>query len=229
MTIDELEEGIRELTSLPTHKRIEAINRLMKVIGEVHPNSDPVSSVLWVPAEMVVANSYNPNTVMPPEMRLLYLSIKEDGYTQPIVVYWSEERQLYIVVDGFHRNRVGKEYSDIRERTHGYLPIVVISKSMAKLIEATIRHNRARGDHSVLGMVNVIAMLVEAGRSDAEIGKELGMSADEVWRLKQASGNSALFEQHTANIPALFKNRTYSRSWKPAPDEKTEQPPQREE
>ncbi len=209
MSIEELERGIQELASLPPHERIEAINRLMKAIGEVHPNADPVSSVRWVPAELVVANSYNPNSVMPPEMRLLYLSIKEDGYTQPIVVFWDEEQHLYIVVDGFHRNRIGKEYRDIRKRTHGYVPIVIINKSLAERMATTVRHNRARGKHVVLGMVDLVVALVNAGLSDVEIGKQLGMNADEVLRLKQTSG-----------IPALFKNRSYSRSWILDPERK---------
>jgi ParB-like chromosome segregation protein Spo0J len=218
MTIDDLEQGIRELSSLPTHERIQAINRLMEVIGEIHPNTDPVSSVRWVPASMIEANSYNPNAVMPPEMRLLYLSIKEDGYTQPIVVFWDEERKKYIVVDGFHRDLVGKEYRDIRERTHGYLPIVTIKKSLAERMASTIRHNRARGKHAVLGMVDLVVALVNEGLSDAEIGKQLGMDADEVLRLKQTSG-----------IPALFKNRSYSRSWILAQDGQQNDPSEGDE
>jgi ParB-like chromosome segregation protein Spo0J len=202
MTIDDLEAGIKDLANLSVEERIEAVNRLMKAIGEIHPNTDPVSSVQWVPAEMVVANDYNPNKVMPPEMRLLYLSIKEDGYTQPIVTFWDKEQQRYIVVDGFHRNRIAKEYRDIRERTHGYLPVVTIEKSLSERKAATIRHNDARGKHSVLGVVDLVVSLVEDGLSDDEIGKQLGKDADEVWRLKQTSG-----------IPALFKNRAYSRSW----------------
>jgi ParB-like chromosome segregation protein Spo0J len=202
MRLGELETGIRELASLPPDKRIEALNHLMEVIGEVHPNPDPVSSVRWVPAEMVVANDYNPNSVMPPEMRLLYRSIKEDGYTQPIVVFWDEERQQYIVVDGFHRKRIPHEYRDIRERTHGYVPIVIINKTLAERMASTIRHNRARGKHAVLGMVDLVIALVNAGLSDEDIGIQLGMDADEVLRLKQTSG-----------IPALFKHRAYSRSW----------------
>jgi ParB-like chromosome segregation protein Spo0J len=200
--IEALEAGIHELASLPTDERIEAINRLMAAIGEVHPNSDPVSSVRWVPADMVVANDYNPNSVMPPEMRLLYQSIKEDGYTQPIVVIWDAEREKYVVVDGFHRNRIVKEYKDIYARTHGYLPVVIIEKSLAELIEATIRHNRARGKHSVEGMVAIVVKLINEGLSDLEIMEQLGMDADEVLRLARNSG-----------IPDLFKNRTYSRSW----------------
>jgi ParB-like chromosome segregation protein Spo0J len=212
MNLDDLESGIQELASLAPEERIAAINRLMAAIGAIHPNSDPVSSVRWVPAEMVEANDYNPNAVMPPEMRLLYLSIKEDGYTQPIVVFWDEDRKRYIVVDGFHRNRIGKEYRDIRERTHGHLPVVIIQKSLAERMASTVRHNRARGKHAVLGMVDLVVHLVKEGLSDGEIGKQLGMDADEVWRLKQ-----------TAGIPDLFKHRSYSRSWILAPEESREE------
>lgn len=207
MNIEALEAGIQELSSLPTAERIDAINRLMQAIGEIHPNADPVSSVRWVPADQVVANDYNPNSVMPPEMRLLYQSIKEDGYTQPIVVVCDEEHQQYVVVDGFHRNRIAKEYKDIRARTHGYLPVVIIHKSLAERMEATVRHNRARGKHSVLGMVDLVVALVNDGVDEVEIGKQLGMDADEVLRLKQTSG-----------IPDLFKHRVYSRSWVLAPN-----------
>jgi ParB-like chromosome segregation protein Spo0J len=203
VNIEDLESGIRGLASLPVEECIEAVNRLMGVIGEIHPNPDPVSSVRWVPADTVEANGYNPNSVMPPEMRLLHQSIKEDGYTQPIVVFWDDERQRHIVVDGFHRNRIGKEYRDIRERTHGYLPVVVIKKSLAERMASTVRHNRARGKHAVTGMVDLVVALVNEGLSDEEIGKQLGMDADEVLRLKRDSG-----------IPALFKNRPYSRSWR---------------
>lgn len=213
MNIEDLEAGIHDLASLPVEERIAAINRVMQAIGEVHPNADPVSTVRWVPAGSVVANDYNPNSVMPPEMRLLYQSIKEDGYTQPIVVYWDEQQQKYIVVDGFHRNRVGKEYKDIRERTHGYLPVVIIEKSLAERMASTIRHNRARGKHSVLGMVDLVVALVNDGLSDAEIGKKLGMDADEVLRLKQ-----------TAGISELFKNRSYSRSWVLDPNRSKDEP-----
>lgn len=218
MRIEELEGGIKELSSLPTNERIEAINRLMKAIGDVHPNDDPVSGVQWVPAEMIEGNPYNPNSVMPKEMRLLYLSIKNDGYTQPIVVVWDEGRKKYVVVDGFHRNLIGKEYRDIRERTHGYLPIVILRKSLAERMASTIRHNRARGKHSVLGMVDLVVALVNEGLSDVEIGKQLGMDADEVLRLKQTSG-----------IPALFKNRAYSRSWILDPDRKKDGQEEQEE
>lgn len=200
--IEKIEESIASLANLPPAERLGAINKIMTVLKQIHPNPDPVSFPQWVPSEMVESNDYNPNNVAPPEMRLLYMSIKEDGYTQPIVTCWDEDRKKHIVVDGFHRNRIGKEYRDIRERTHGHLPVVMIEKDIKDRMASTIRHNRARGKHSVLGMTGIVVELVQLGCTDAEIGKHLGMDADEVLRLKQVSG-----------IADLFKDRHYSRSW----------------
>lgn len=196
------EKIVDELKRLPEEERILAINELQKKLKEIHPIQHPVSAVQWIPAEMVTANDYNPNHVAPPEMRLLYQSIKEDGYTQPIVAYWDQDLGKYIIVDGFHRHRVGKEYRDIKESIRGHLPIVVIDKPIENRMASTIRHNRARGKHSVLGMTNIVVELVKKGWDDATIAKHLGMDADEVLRLKQTSG-----------IADLFKSRGYSRSW----------------
>lgn len=155
-----------------------------------------------------MANDYNPNAVAPPEMRLLHDSIKEDGYTQPIVVYWDADQKRYIIVDGFHRHRVGKEYRDIRERCQGHLPVVVIDKPLEDRMASTIRHNRARGKHSVAGMTAIVVALVREGWTDAAIGQHLGMTAEEVLRLKQTSG-----------LAEVFRHRSYSRSWTLAPEE----------
>lgn len=193
---------IAHLRSLPPIERIKAINELQLRIQEIHPIQHPVTAVLWVPAEQVAANSWNPNKVAPPEMRLLYLSIREDGYTQPIVTYPDPDRNVYEVVDGFHRNRVGKEYKDVRESTLGHLPIVIIKKPIQNRMASTVRHNRARGKHHVEGMTSLVVELVNLGWTDEQIGKHLGMDAEEVLRLKQASG-----------IAELFKDRKYSRSW----------------
>jgi len=198
----QIEALVEALAKLPPDERIAAINRLMQALRRVHPIQDPVGFPQWVPAEQVHANHYNPNNVAPPEMRLLYLSVKEDGYTQPIVTYWDEAQGKYIIVDGFHRHRVGKEYRDIRERVRGHLPIVVINKDLANRMASTIRHNRARGKHSVEGMTNLVVELAGLGWDDSQIAKHLGMDAEEVLRLKQASG-----------IADLFKDRHYSRSW----------------
>ena len=131
----------------------------------------PVYNVIAVPIEKVVPNTYNPNSVAPPEMKLLYDSIKEDGYTMPIVCYYVKSQDTYVIVDGFHRYRVMKEYPDIYERENGMLPVSVIDKSLANRMASTIRHNRARGSHDVDLMSNIIKELHEIGGSDAWISK----------------------------------------------------------
>ncbi|MGG3987667.1 ParB/RepB/Spo0J family partition protein [Bacillus smithii] len=154
-----------------------------------------------MPADQVQANEYNPNKVASPEMKLLHTSIKLDGYTQPIVVYRLNNGK-YEVVDGFHRNRVGKEYADIRERIHGYLPVVVIDKPLDERMGSTIRHNRARGTHQIRSMSDIVIDLSREGWSDEEICKKLGMELDEVIRLKQISG-----------LKEAFANHEFSKSW----------------
>ena len=155
----------------------------------------PVYQIIAVPVEKVEANSYNPNKVAPPEMQLLYDSIKEDGYTMPIVCYHDVERDKYIIVDGFHRYRVMMEHRDIYERERGVLPVSVIDKPLDCRMASTIRHNRARGTHDVDLMSNIVSELHELGRSDAWISKHLGMDAEEILRLKQITGLSALFRE----------------------------------
>ena len=167
----------------------------------------PVYGVLKVPIEKVEANTYNPNSVAPPEMALLYDSIKEDGYTMPVVCYYDAERDKYIIVDGFHRYRIMKEHSDIYEREGGYLPVSVIDKPLDERMASTIRHNRARGSHDVDLMSNIISELHELGRSDQWISKHLGMDEDEILRLKQITG-----------LTALFRNYPFGKSWIPAED-----------
>ncbi|OUO90569.1 chromosome partitioning protein ParB [Gordonibacter sp. An230] len=164
----------------------------------------PVYSVIAVPIDKVKPNTYNPNSVAPPELELLYDSIKEDGYTMPIVCYHDEESDEYIIVDGFHRYRVMLEHSDIREREGGMLPVSVIDKPIDCRMASTIRHNRARGSHSVDLMSNIVADLHELGRSDAWISKHLGMERDEILRLKQITG-----------IAALFREVDFGEAWEP--------------
>ena len=135
----------------------------------------PVYEVKSVPVEKIVANDYNPNAVAPPEMQLLYESIKEDGYTMPIVCFYDMESDKYVIVDGFHRYRVILEHQDIYEREKGMLPVSVIDKAIDHRMASTIRHNRARGSHDVDLMSNIIKELSEIGRSDAWIAKHLGM------------------------------------------------------
>lgn len=162
----------------------------------------PVYSVIAVPIEKIQANAYNPNAVAPPEMKLLYQSIKEDGYTMPIVCYYLKEQDKYEIVDGFHRYRTMLEHKDIYDREGGKLPVVVIDKGISNRMASTIRHNRARGTHSIELMTNIVAELVEGGMSDAWIMKNIGMDADELLRLKQISG-----------LAALFKDKDFTNAW----------------
>lgn len=168
----------------------------------------PVYNVKAIPIEKIVANTYNPNAVAPPEMKLLYDSIKEDGYTMPIVCYYDKENDNYVIVDGFHRYRVMMEHSDIRERENGMIPVSVIDKPIDHRMASTIRHNRARGSHNVDLMSNIVKELHELGRSDAWISKHLGMDKDEILRLKQITG-----------LAALFKDVEFGQAWKPAREE----------
>jgi ParB-like chromosome segregation protein Spo0J len=153
----------------------------------------PVYNVLAVTLEKIQANSYNPNAVAPPEMKLLYQSIKEDGYTMPVVCYYLKEVDKYEIVDGFHRYTIMKKHKDIFERENGCLPVVVIEKDESNRMASTIRHNRARGSHSIELMTNIVSELTKSGMSDAWILQNIGMDADELLRLKQLSGLAELF------------------------------------
>jgi len=153
----------------------------------------PVYNVKAVPLEKIRANSYNPNAVAPPEMKLLELSIWEDGYTMPIVCYYIEKEDLYEIVDGYHRYTVMLTSKRIREREEGMMPVVVIEKDMSNRMASTIRHNRARGSHSIELMSSIVSELTKSGMSDAWILKHIGMDADELLRLKQITGLAELF------------------------------------
>lgn len=162
----------------------------------------PVYNVLRMPIDKVKANDYNPNSVAPPEMALLETSIWEDGYTQPVVTYYDHENDVYIVVDGFHRYLTLKNSKRIFEREQGMLPIVVIDKQLGDRMASTIRHNRARGSHNIELMSTIVSELVEMGKGDRWICQHIGMSPDELLRLKQITG-----------VAALFANRDFSDSW----------------
>ena len=163
----------------------------------------PVYHVISVPLEKIEPNTYNPNAVAPPELKLLYDSIREDGYTMPIVCYHDKKRDRYIIVDGFHRYRIMLEHADIYEREGGRLPVSVIDKPIDCRMASTIRHNRARGAHDVDLMSNIVKELHELGRSDAWISKHLGMDRDEILRLKQITG-----------LAALFRDVDFGQAWK---------------
>lgn len=168
----------------------------------------PVWDIKAVPFEKIKANEYNPNSVAPPEMKLLYDSIKEDGYTMPIVCYYNADEDIYEIVDGFHRYSIMREHKDIYERENGMMPVSVIDKPISERMASTIRHNRARGSHDVDLMSNIIAELHTLGKSDAWISKHLGMDLDEIIRLKQVTG-----------LADLFRTNEFGRSWE-SEDEK---------
>ena len=202
--IDECKALFWDVSQLPLEQKIETINQIRELLHGISPfNSEPVDFVKWVKNPLVHANDYNPNSVAPPEMELLRLSIVSDGYTQPIVSMPVNEN--YEVIDGFHRHRVGKECSDIQERVHGYLPLVQIRSSQKDKndrMAATIRHNRARGKHKVEAMSEIVVELKRRFWSDDKIAKELGMESDEVLRLQQITG-----------LAGLFADRDFSEAW----------------
>lgn len=190
----ELKELLDKIVEMPLDEKVAAINEIRIALHEISPfKTEPVDLVLWVKNESVHANDYNPNSVAPPEMKLLETSIMADGYTQPIVTWNNEGHE---VVDGFHRHRVGKESEVVNARIHGYLPIVKINESQedkGDRMAATIRHNRARGKHKVESMSEIVVELKRRFWSDEKIANELGMEADEVLRLQQITGLSSLF------------------------------------
>ena len=194
-----IKEMIETIDAMDLETRINAINLVKKELHEISPfKTEPVDCVLWVKNDIVHANDYNPNSVAPPEMELLRHSISQDGYTQPIVSMPEADGSIE-VIDGFHRNRVGKECQDIQARVHGYLPVVTINHSQEGLndrVASTIRHNRARGKHKVESMSDIVVDLKRRNWSNKKIGKELGMDPDEVLRLAQISGLQELFQDN---------------------------------
>jgi ParB-like chromosome segregation protein Spo0J len=188
-------EIFKDINKLTLQEKIEIINDIRQELVQYSPfRNEPVDFVRWICSDLVNANDYNPNSVAPPEMKLLEHSITEDGYTQPIVS-WSRDG-IYEVVDGFHRHRVGKESHTVRARVHGYLPAVVINSNREgknDRMASTIRHNRARGEHKVESMSEIVVELKRRFWSDEKIAKELGMDSDEVLRLQQVTGLSGLF------------------------------------
>jgi len=194
------------LDKMSLEEKVEAINSAREILFNHSPfNNEPVDFVKWVKSDKVEANDYNPNSVAPPEMELLRHSIMADGYTQPIVSWDNDKIDGVEVIDGFHRHRVGKECEDVRNRVHGYLPVVVIKEDREgrnDRIAATIRHNRARGKHRIDSMSDIVVELKRRNWSPKKIGKELGMDQDEVLRLVQVTG-----------LAEMFADKSFSEAW----------------
>lgn len=187
---------VESISKLPLEEKIEVLNFMKKDLHEISPfKAEPVDCVVWVKQSEITANDYNPNKVAPPELELLKQSILSDGYTQPIVG-WKKESGCE-VIDGFHRNLVAKQEAQITERIHGYLPVAFVNEvgeEKSNRMASTIRHNRARGTHSIDLMSNIVGELTKAGMSDAWILKHIGMDRDELLRLKQITGLADLFK-----------------------------------
>lgn len=201
-----LSDLIAALVEMQTEQKIDALNEVRSALHQVSPFvREPVDCVQWVRENQVSANDYNPNSVAPPEMKLLQISVSEDGYTQP-VVGWSQPGG-YEVVDGFHRTRVAKEVPEVRARLFGRIPMVAINDEQndrGDRMAATIRHNRARGKHAVGKMADIVLELKRRNWSDAKVARDLGMDEDEVLRLTQVTG-----------LAEAFASREFSQAWEP--------------
>ena len=204
MSLENISKDIQEdLKDLTEDDKILYIEKLKANLNKLTSlSTQPVNQIRWVDIEKVQANDYNPNSVAKVEMGLLYTSIKHDGYKQPVVTIYDEKLDKYIIEDGFHRYFVCKSNKDILERNHGKLPIVVIDKDINDRMASTVRHNRARGKHSVNGMSHMVFTMLENGWKDEDICNHLGMEADELLRLKHITGFSKLFE-----------DAEYSKAW----------------
>lgn len=214
-------------------RTIAEVNFQIRRARTLLPWEDPVGCVQWVHLSQVQANDYNPNSVAHQEMRLLHTSIVEDGYTQPVVVIWDPQaihavpceggpgcvdgghesgcgardpRGRYVIVDGFHRYAVMRRYPDITAPHGGYLPVVVIDKPIADRIASTVRHNRARGKHSVAGMGNLVFQMLAEGEEDATICAKLGMEPEELVRLKHITGFSKLYAGQAEYSPVVLNS-----------------------
>ncbi len=182
---------------------IAILNYTKRRLAEISPEKhNPVDCVVWVPLEKVEPNDYNPNNVARTEMQLLLSSILHDGYTQPVVTIYDESREVYVIVDGFHRYYTMKSSKKLYERCGGLLPVVVIDKDVNDRMASTVRHNRARGRHSVDGMASMIFKMLDNGMLDSDICNELGMEPEELLRLKHVTGFSKLFD-----------NTDYQKAW----------------
>jgi ParB-like chromosome segregation protein Spo0J len=198
---DQLAEKINAIDDVDS--KIDVLNEVRKTLHNVSPlKHHPVDCVFWEKSSNVEANEYNPNAVAPPEMALLRQSIVEDGYTMPIVAYRGETIKI---VDGFHRRQTERNNPEVSASTFGRVPLTQIRTSQegqGERMASTIRHNRARGSHNIELMSTIVAELVEMGKGDRWICQHLGMTADELLRMKQITG-----------LAALFQNDSFSKSW----------------
>lgn len=192
------------LKEMPFDEKVDVFNQITQELYDWLGINHPSLNVQLVKANKVIGNDYNPNSVAPPEMKLLKLSISKDGVTMPIVVCDTPDNKKYpyTVVDGFHRTTVIQQDKQINESLHGYVPVSRLNKKMEDRITSTVRHNMARGTHQVELSAKLVTMLKKHNWTNARIGIELGMDADEVLRLKQITG-----------LAEAFKDQDFSKSW----------------
>lgn len=206
LSIEKLTELLADKISKleTTDLQISALNNSRAALHKVSPlKHHPVDFVRWEKSDMVEINEYNPNAVAPPEFKMLYESISNDGYTMSIVAF--KDGENFKIVDGFHRRQIERVHKDISESTFGYIPLSTIRNSQtdqSNRMASTILHNRARGSHNIELMSQIVSELVEMGKGDPWICKHIGMSIDELLRMKQITG-----------LASLFTNKDFSDSW----------------
>lgn len=191
----------KETENMNTLEKAEYFNKLNSMLSKLSPFTEPVANVSWIPLEKIHFNAYNPNSQTDISFNLLYESIKTDGYTMPAVVFDMGNGE-YEVIDGMHRSLVNKTKKDINERTHNHMPVVIIKKDLDERMGSTIRHNRARGNHSLKSMSDIVVSLINSGWEDEKICEKLGMDREEVLRMKQIS-----------SLKEAFMNHEFSKSW----------------
>ena len=189
-------------SNLPFDEKVKIFNAITQQLYDWLNVNHPSLNVQLVPVDNVKGNDYNPNRVAPPEMELLKLSIRKDGLTMPVVVSAEKEKDDWVVVDGFHRTTVVQHSKDVRESLKGYLPVSKLHKDIEQRVTSTVRHNLARGTHQVELSAKLVVFLKKHNWSDVRIGKEIGMDADEVLRLKQTTG-----------LAEAFADKDFSKSW----------------
>lgn len=148
----------------------------------------PLNSLQWVDRNLLHANGYNPNKVSAENMRLLVQSILTNGWTLPIVI-----RPDYTIIDGFHRWTVSGQ-EPLLSKLNGRVPVVIVDHhgDTSADVYGTITHNRARGTHLLGPMRNIVQGLIDEGKTVTEIGKQLGMTPEEVFRLSDFSRDDFL-------------------------------------
>ncbi|UYB61005.1 ParB N-terminal domain-containing protein [Edwardsiella ictaluri] len=185
-------------------EKVAALNLMREALHQVSPfSSEPIDFVLWVKEGVIDKNDYNPNSMASVERRTLETSLNIEGFTQPIITH--KQNNNYTIIDGCSRYDIAEKLNHSNNRFNGYVPISIVNQEntdRASRIISSIRHNRARGQHQIMLMSNIVKELYLLGLDDKKISVELGMDRDEVLRLKQING-----------IVVLFAEDAFSEAW----------------